>query len=86
MRIEVCGLERIADGEVEGDSVFPEVFDVVVAGFAGFVWSMDCNTHIETEDEEFQVVSDTESGAEGYLFEESVGTEICSFWTKAARS
>ena len=69
-------LERITYCEVEGDSVFPEIRDVIVSGLSCVPWGMDGDSDIETEYEEFHIVTDTESCAEGYLFQEGIGTEF----------
>ena len=54
--------ERVANGEVESESV-PELRDVVVAGLACVVRSVDTYAEVEAKNEELKVVAEAEACA-----------------------
>ena len=68
-------LEWIADGEVDGKGIL-ELGDIVVGGFACVVGIMDAHTEVETEDEEVEVVAESETCADGERLEETALTEL----------
>ena len=60
--------ERIAYGEMEGETVF-ETFEVIEAGTRRLVWGMQTNADIKSEDKEIEVVTQTGSRADRDVLE-----------------
>ena len=57
-------LERIADCQVDAHSVF-KVRDIVIAFLSGIVREMQTDTHVETDDDKGEVVTQAEAGSQG---------------------
>lgn len=65
-------LKWVADSEVESESVF-EFGDVVIARLACVVGCMNADAEVEAEDEELEVVAQSEACADGEVAEEAAG-------------
>lgn len=73
-RSGVGGAEGVANGEVIAEA-FPEPGHVVVAGLAGVVGGMDTHTDIEADNDEVEVVTEAETGAESEFTSEVAEAE-----------
>ena len=60
-------LKRVADGEMQGQAVL-ELADIVISVTIEFRRIMEADAAVEAEDEEVQVVTQAEAGAQGDLF------------------